>query len=371
MKFIDLQKQQEFILDRVNDRINSVLQNGQYIMGPEVFELESQLCDYVGVKYCISCSSGTDALLIALMSKNIGIGDAVITTPFTYIATAEVIRILGATPIFIDIDKYTFNIDPYLIDDAVNFANSLGLNPRAIIPVDIFGLPANYSLINKFAKKNNLFVIEDAAQSFGSDIRGKKAGSLGQISTTSFFPAKPLGCYGDGGAIFTNDKELKDKLISIRIHGSGPNKYDSVRLGINGRLDTIQAAILLEKLRIFDDELYKRNQIANYYLENLSPKYNTQKIPSGYRSVWAQFSLFVDDNIQRDYIINTLSENKIPSMIYYSIPLHLQKAFIDLDYSKGDFTNSEKLSDCIFSIPMHPYLDRKIQDKIINILNEI
>ena len=234
-------------------------------MGPEVFDLEDKLADYVGVDYCIACASGTDALLIPLMAKGIGPGDAVITTPFTYIATAEVIALLGAEPVFADIYPNTFNIDPYEIKKAIRRAKAKGLRPKAIIPVDLFGLPSRYRIINEIAKEENLFILEDAAQGLGGAIRSKKAGSFGDAASTSFFPAKPLGCYGDGGAIFTDNKSLADKMKSIRVHGSGLDKYENIRIGINGRLDTIQAAVLLEKLSIFNSELKKRNKIAKYY----------------------------------------------------------------------------------------------------------
>ena len=270
MDFIDLKAQQNLIRDKINKRIKNVLDHGKYIMGPEVYELEERLCEYVDMKYCISCSSGTDALLIPLMAYGIGPGDAVITTPFTYIATAEVISILGAEPVFVDIYEDTYNINPDGIEDAIKLSKDKGLNPRAIIPVDLFGLPARYRMINQIAKKYNMVVIEDAAQGFGGVIKGKRAGSFGDVASTSFFPAKPLGCYGDGGAIFTNDEELALKMRSIRIHGSGSDKYENVRLGLNGRIDTIQAAILIEKLSIFDQELHSRNRIADYYSKNIS-----------------------------------------------------------------------------------------------------
>ena len=371
MQFIDLATQQSFIREKLEKRISNVLDHGKYIMGPEVKELEEKLSEYVGAKHCISCSSGTDALLIPLMANGIGSGDAVLTTPFTYIATAEVIRLVGATPIFVDIDADTLNINPALISDAINLANKKGLNPKAIIPVDLFGLPANYQEIEKISDKNDLFIIEDAAQGFGGEINGKKAGSFGHVAATSFFPAKPLGCYGDGGAIFTDDDCLAQKMRSIRVHGSGLDKYDNVQLGLNGRLDTLQAAILLEKLAIFSDEVIKRNEIAHYYTSNLPRSLKTPYIPEGYISSWAQYSLLASSTKERDFIIQHLKENEIPSMIYYRLPLHLQQVFIDLGYNKGDFPVSENSSDKIFSIPMHPYLKQNQQDSIIEALNSL
>ena len=368
MQFINLKEQQNIIRNKIEERIKNVLNHGKYIMGPEVTELEEKLADYIGVKYCITCSSGTDALLITLMAKGIGPGDAVLTTPFTYIATAEVISILGAVPAFVDIYPNTFNMNPDGIKNAVENVIGKGLNPKAIIPVDIFGLPARYRLIEEQAKIYDLFIIEDAAQGFGGGIRNQKAGSFGNAATTSFFPAKPLGCYGDGGAIFTNDKKLAKKMQSIRIHGSGNDKYDNVRVGINGRLDTIQAAILLEKLEIFDNELLLRNQIAEYYKNNMNKKFEQPFIPKGYSSSWAQFSILAESISDRDITMRKLKQEGIPSMVYYRIPLHLQKVFYDLGYQKGDFPISEQISNQIISIPMHPYLTKNEQDKILKVL---
>jgi dTDP-4-amino-4,6-dideoxygalactose transaminase len=367
--FIDLKKQQDIIRKRLDKRISSLLDHSHYIMGPEVFELEEKLAQYVGVKHCISCSSGTDALLIPLMAMGIGPGDAILTTPFTYIATAEVIRLVGATPVFVDIDPDTFNINPDLIPEAVQFALRKGLNPKVIIPVDLFGFPADYEKIEKYANENDLLILEDAAQGFGGSINEKKAGSFGNVAATSFFPAKPLGCYGDGGAIFTDDYDLAQIMLSIRVHGSGTDKYDNVRLGINGRLDTLQAAVLLEKLTIFPDEVIKRNKVAQYYSLNMQKYLKTPNIPEGFISSWAQYSILARSNIERELIIKHLKEAEIPSMIYYRLPLHLQEVFSDLEYVKGDFPVSEDCAERIFSIPMHPYLEKGQQDNIIEALN--
>ncbi len=369
MEFIDLKSQQRKIRKQIDGRIRKVLDRGKYINGPEVIELEEKLAKYVGVKHCISCSSGTDALLIPLMAYEIGKGDAVITSPFTYIATAEVVRLLGAVPIFADIYTATFNINPSEIANAITKAHNNGLKPKGIIPVDLFGLPARYREIEEIASENDLFVIEDAAQGFGSEIKGKKSGSFGHVASTSFFPAKPLGCYGDGGAIFTNNDDIADKMRSIRVHGSGVDKYQNVRLGINGRLDTIQAAILLEKLSIFDDEINSRNKIANYYSKNINAKYDKPYIPKGYFSSWAQYSLTVNSEMERVKVLELLKRKGIPAMVYYKIPLHLQKVFKNLGNSKGDFPISENIASRIFSIPMHPYLNKMDQDVIIEILN--
>ena len=369
MKFIDLHKQQNLIREKIEVRIASVLDHGQYIMGPEVTDLELKLAKYVGTNHCITCSSGTDALLIPLLANNIGPGDAVLTTPFTYIATAEVIKLVGATPIFIDIDRETFNIDPSLLGSGIEHALKNGLNPKAIIPVDLFGNPANYIDISNFARKNKMLVLEDAAQGFGGSINDQKVGSFGNVAATSFFPAKPLGCYGDGGAIFTDDSSMAEKMISIRVHGSGIDKYDNVRLGINGRLDTIQAAILLEKLNIFDNEVKIRNKIADYYSNNISNFFIKPTILDGYISSWAQYSILVENKDHRDAVMLHLKSHDIPSMIYYRIPLHLQSVFKYLNISRGEFPISEQIAERILSLPMHPYIDKAQQDSVIEVLN--
>ena len=369
MQFIDLRIEYQSIKSQLNKAIERVLDHGQYIMGPEVMELESELALYTGSEYCISCSSGTDALLMSLMAAEIGSGDAVFSSPFTFIATAEVIQLLGATPVFVDIQKDTFNICPILLIDAVNECQNDGkLNPKAVIPVDIFGLPAVYAEIEEIGKNYNLFILEDAAQSFGGSIQGKKTGSFGDTSATSFFPAKPLGCYGDGGAVFTDDGELAEKLTSIREHGKGLTKYDNIRIGINGRMDTIQAAVLLEKFIIFPEELKKRNHIADQYRELLDSHFVCQKIPNGYTSSWAQFSILAEDTAHRSACQEQLKESGIPTAIYYAKPLHLQMAFKNLGYKAGAFPVSESISQRIFSLPMHPYLTDDNINKICDIL---
>ncbi len=370
MQFIDLKAQQKRIKSNIDKRVQSVLNHGKYIMGPEVFELEEKLAEYVGVKHCISCSSGTDALLIPLLAKNFGPGDAIITTPFTYIATAEVISLIGATPIFVDIYPETFNINPSGIIEAIEEAKTKGLKPRAIIPVDLFGLPARYRVIEKIALENNLFIIEDAAQGFGGEIRGRKAGSFGDVATTSFFPAKPLGCYGDGGAIFTDNDNLAESMKSVRVHGGGVDKYENIRVGINGRLDTIQAAILLEKFDIFKkDEITLRNEVSKYYSKYINDNLKTPFIPDKYLSSWAQYSIMAPSSLERDLIMGKLKDNNIPNVIYYRIPLHLQKVYKNLGYKVGDFPVAETVASRVFSIPMHPYLERDQQNYIIEVLN--
>jgi len=372
MQFIDLKTQYSRIENDVKSSINRVLEHGQYIMGPEVFELEKELATYVGVNHCITCSSGTDALLMSLMALGVGPGDAVFTTPFTFVATAEVISLVGATPVFVDIDSKTYNIDPQKLAIEVKRISEEGnLIPKAIIPVDLFGLPADYHSIQTIANKYNLYVIEDAAQGFGGSINGKKSGSFGDVAATSFFPAKPLGGYGDGGAVFTNSNKLAEKLESIRVHGKGENKYDNIRIGLNGRLDTIQAAILLHKLKIFPGELEKRKSAATFYSEKLREKFTTPFIPDGYNSAWAQYSILADSSELRSECQQRLKDEEIPSAVYYSIPLHLQTAYNYLNYKLGDFTVSEEISNRIFSLPMHPYLTEVEINQITSMLNNV
>jgi len=364
MDFIDLKTQQNRIRKGLNVRFDRILEHGAYIMGPEVTELEEKLAEYCGVKHAISCSSGTDALLIPLMAWNIGPGDAVFTTPFTYVATAEVISLLGATPIFVDVYESTFNIDCEKLELAIQKTISEGkLTPKAIIPVDLFGLPARYRLIEAIAKKYDLKIIEDGAQSFGGAIGNKKVGTFGDVAATSFYPAKPLGCYGDGGAIFTNNDNLAEKCKAIRIHGTTSDRYHSELIGLNGRLDSLQAAVLLEKLTIFDEEITLREKINNHYRSNLK---NCQYTPKEYASSHALFSILLESDQQRNQTVEKLQKNNIPTAIYYKYPIHLMKAFSYLRYQKGDFPISEDLSKRILSLPMHPYLSEDDVELIIN-----
>ncbi|MFA5903371.1 MAG: DegT/DnrJ/EryC1/StrS family aminotransferase [Desulfobacula sp.] len=360
IEFVDLKAQADILGDDLKLAIDKVLSHGRFIMGPEVYELERQLSDFTGAKHVISCASGTDALLMVLMAMGIGPGHAVFTTPFTFIATAEVICLLGAVPVFVDIDKDTFNLDPEKFEQAIMYfyknPRHKDLVPKCVIPVDIFGLPAEYEAIEKIAHKHHLTVIEDAAQSLGSRSGNKMAGNFANAAATSFFPAKPFGCYGDGGAIFTNDEGLNEKLVSIRVHGMGKHKYDNIRIGINGRLDTLQAAILIQKLKIFRSELNKREAVALKYRENLEGIVQFQKIPQNCMSSWAQFSFLTKD---RNTVIAKLESQKISTAIYYPKPLHLQDAFMILGYKKGDFPVAEMVSQKILSIPMHPYLSDK------------
>jgi UDP-2-acetamido-2-deoxy-ribo-hexuluronate aminotransferase len=369
INFIDLKAQQQVIKSSLEERIQRVLAHGQYIMGPEITELEERLASYVGVKHAISCSSGTDALLMPLMAFGVGPGDAIFTTPFTFIATAEVIQLLGATPVFVDIDSQTFNIDPQAQADAIadlsRNPRTAHLKPKGIIPVDLFGQPADYDAINGLAARHNLFVLEDAAQSFGATYKGKRAGALAHVAASSFFPAKPLGCYGDGGAIFTDDDDLAATLRSIRVHGQGVHKYDNVRIGINGRLDTLQAAILLAKLEVFDREVAARQEVAQRYSQALQTALTVPYMAPDRTSVWAQYSVLSDE---RKALLQKLQDADIPSAVYYPLPLHLQGAFAHLSYKTHDFPVSESIAARIFSLPMHPYMSAVDQERIVSVL---
>jgi UDP-2-acetamido-2-deoxy-ribo-hexuluronate aminotransferase len=370
INFIDLKAQQERLYPQIQERIQRVLEHGRYIMGPEIPELETRLATYLGVKHAITCSSGTDALLMSLVAYGVGPRDAIFTTPFTFIATAEVIQLLGATPVFVDIDPRTFNLDPQALQEAVE---TLGKNPRTaslrpkgIIPVDLFGQPADYDHINAIAQRHGLFVLEDAAQSFGATYKGKKAGALADVAATSFFPAKPLGAYGDGGAIFTDNDDLASRLRSIRVHGQGTHKYDNVRIGLNGRLDTLQAAILLAKIEVFDQEMAARQTAAARYSQTLQDVVEVPHVAPECTSAWAQYSVLTD---RREALQAKLKSAGIPTAIYYPLPLHLQRAFAPLGHKSGDFPVSEAAAQRIFSLPMHPYLDAATQDVICSALS--
>ena len=386
MKFVDLEAQQQRIRKDLEKRILKVLDHGHYVLGPEIEELEKRLADYVGGSHALACASGTDALLMALMAYDIGPGDAVFTTPFSFFATAEVISLLGATPVFVDIDPLSFNIDPTLLEAAVrdvanderthpiyrSLAREEVLVPKAVIAVDLFGLPADYPAISSIAKTCGLVLIEDAAQSFGAELKGKKACAFADIACTSFYPAKPLGCYGDGGMCFTDDGRMAELLRSLRIHGMGDHQYDNVRVGINGRLDTIQAAVLLAKFDIFPEELVLRDAVAKRYeaLIGASAGLQLPMVPEGIRSAWAQYSVLAQNEGHRTSVRNRLAQENIPTAVYYPKALHLQEVFVPLGYREGDFPISEECAKRIFSLPMHPYLGTSDQEKIAAILNQ-
>jgi dTDP-4-amino-4,6-dideoxygalactose transaminase len=330
-------------------------------MGPEIDELEHQLAAYCGVNHAISCGSGTDALMLALLAYGVGPGDAVFVPAFTFVATAEPVALFGAVPFFVDVDRNTFNLDPESLAIAVVEAREMGLKPRGVIPVDLFGLSADYDAIAAIADEQGLFVISDTAQGFGGSRDGCRAGTFGDIAATSFFPAKPLGCYGDGGAVFTDDDTLAAVMRSIRVHGQGSDKYDNVRLGINGRLDTIQAAVLIEKLAIFDDELAARAAIAQRYGNALHNHVTVPQLPAGCSSAWAQYTVLLDN---RDRVAAELKGQGIPTAIYYPIPLNRQTGYRDYPTATGQAPVSEWLSERALSLPMHPYLDEATQGRI-------
>lgn len=359
MQFIDLKAQYEKLGTEINENIQNVLNSGQYMMGDYVKQLEKELAEYVGVKYCVTCANGTDALQLALMAWDIKEGDAVFLPSFTFYSTAEVVSLVGATPIFIDTDPRTFNIDSNHLEKAINDVISEGkLTPKVIIPVDLFGQPANYEQIIKIADKYNLLILEDGAQGFGGSINGKMACSFGDIATTSFFPAKPLGCYGDGGALFTDNEESYQLLLSLRVHGKGTFKYDNVRVGMNSRLDTIQAGILLPKLHAFKEyELDKRNQYAKLYTDYLKDYVTIPHVPDGYVSSWAQYTILLNSEDERNYLQEELKKKDIPTMIYYPTPMHKQSVYSDYCFNLNDLTKCEEVSKTCLSLPMHPYLD--------------
>ena len=376
MQFIDLKAQYNHIKEDINENIQVVLESNQYMMGPFVKELEQKLAEYVGVKHCVTCANGTDALQLALMAWDIKAGDAVFLPSFTFYATAEVVSLVGATPIFVDTNPRTFNIDTNKLEKAIIEVQKEGtLVPRVIIPVDLFGQPADFEAIYALAKRYNLLILEDGAQGFGGSINGKKACSFGDIATTSFFPAKPLGCYGDGGALFTDNDAYYDKLKSLRIHGKGKFKYDNVRVGLNSRLDTLQAGILLPKLRVFKEyELDNRNTFAQIYSNSLENVVEVPYVPKNMISSWAQYTVLLNSSEEREYLQNKLKERDIPTMIYYPTPLHKQKVYEAYNFNLSDLNVSEEISQRCLSLPMHPYLEEKkigiICDEIKTVVKE-
>ena len=354
MEFNDLAAQYRHMKKRINQRIQNVLDHGQYIMGPEVHELEEKLASYVGVKHCISCANGTDALTLALMALDIKAGDAVFCPTFTFFATAESVALRGARPVFVDSDAATFNLSAGHLEIQIERTLAEGrFCPKAIVAVDLFGLPANYPAIERLAKKYNLKLIEDAAQGFGGAINGKRVGSFGDIATTSFFPAKPLGCYGDGGALFTDNDHYAELLRSFRVHGKGADKYDNVRIGINSRLDTIQAAVLLEKLIEFPFELEARNLAAARYSKKYCEVFTTPEVPDGYTSSWAQYTLVTHDRAAAEAEFKGLG---VPTAVYYRTCMHQQPVFTSLGYLDAELPVASRLAGQVLSLPMHPYL---------------
>lgn len=373
MQFIDLQKQYNVLINKINLRIKSVLERGDYICGEEVRELSDKLAEYCGTKYCLTCGNGTDALTIALRCLGVGVGDAVFVPSFTFFASAETPALEGATCIFVDVDERTFNMDAQKLEKAILQVKKDGkLNLKCIITVDLFGLPANYPAIRKISDKYGMKILEDSAQGFGGSINDRKACSFGDISTTSFFPAKPLGCYGDGGAIFTDNKDYYDLMCSLAVHGKGSFKYDNVRIGYNSRLDTLQAAVLLVKLEAFKEfELDSRNMVAKKYTQALQAKFVTPYIPEKFVSSWAQYTLILDEKVKRDEFQRMLKEKDVPTMVYYPKPMHRQTVFSSYQFNIDDLTVSEQLSERVLSIPMHPYLTDKDIDKVVSALKSL
>lgn len=372
ISFIDLKTQLSRIRPEIDAAIQRVLNHGCFIMGPEVFELEKQLAHFCGVKHAITCSNGTDALALGLRVKNVGLGDAVFVPSFTFAATAEVVSWMGATPVFIDSLADTYNMDPESLDQGIRYAKKIGLRPVGIIPVDLFGQPADYDAIQSLADSYNLWIMADAAQSFGATYKGRRVGSIGDMATTSFFPAKPLGCYGDGGAIFTDNDELASIIRSLRVHGQGSDKYDNVRIGMNGRLDTIQAAILIEKLKVFHDELIVRQKTADAYNEALKDGVKIPHLLEGTTSAWAQYTIRLPEHIDRSNLMASLKEAGIPTMVYYVKPLHLQNAYKHYPTATGSsLLVCENLAERVLSLPMSGYVGDEIAIIISVIKGEI
>ena len=369
MQFRDLKAQYQVLKPEIDAGIQSVIDSSAFILGKPVTELENKLAEYVGRKHCIGCANGTDALQLALMIWGIGPGDAVFTSDFTYFASAGSSSILGATAVLVDIDLATFNMDPDALETQVKRVLAEGkLTPKAIVPVDLFGLPANYDRILPIAEKYGLKVLEDAAQGFGGNIRGKRAGSFGDISTTSFFPAKPLGCYGDGGAVFTDDDEVDARLRSLRAQGKSPtDKYDNREIGMNSRLDTLQAAILLPKFKAFAEyELDAVNQVAAWYTERLKDHFVTPVIPEGFYSSWAQYTILMEDRAARDAMQKQLKEKGIPSMVYYPRGLHQQEAYRWMNLPDEWYPNTMEATNRVLSLPMHPYMKEEMVDEVVS-----
>jgi dTDP-4-amino-4,6-dideoxygalactose transaminase len=363
--FIDVAAQRRRLGTSIDEAVSRVLAHCQFINGPEVTQLEAALAAFSGARHVVTCASGTDALLMVLMAKDVGRGDAVLCPSFTFCATGEAVALTGATPVFVDVDEATFNIDVNSLKRGIATARRLGLKPRAVIPVDLFGQSADHDAIGAVAQAEGLFVLDDAAQAFGASYKGRRLGTFGLVTATSFFPAKPLGCFGDGGAILTDDAELAETLRSIRVHGQGSDKYDNVRLGLTGRLDTIQAAILIEKLKIFEDEIAARNRVAERYAQGLGNVVTVPYVASGATSVWAQYTIRLPAGADRNEFAAALKAQGVPTAIYYPKSMHQQTAYRDYPVADGGLPACEKLSDDVISLPMHAYLDEPTQERII------
>jgi dTDP-4-amino-4,6-dideoxygalactose transaminase len=363
--FIDIAAQRRRLGTSIDEAISRVLAHCQFINGPEVAQLEAELAAFSGARHVVTCASGTDALLMVLMAKNVGRGDAVLCPSFTFCATGEAVALAGATPVFVDVDQATFNIDANSLKRGIATAKRLGLEPKAVIPVDLFGQSADHDAIGAIAEAEGMFVLDDAAQAFGASYKGRRLGTSGLVTATSFFPAKPLGCFGDGGAIFTDDAQLAETLRSIRVHGQGSDKYDNVRLGLTGRLDTMQAAILIEKLKIFEDEIAARNRVAARYAQGLGNVVSVPHVAAGCTSIWAQYTIRLPKGSDRDGFAAALKAQGIPTAIYYPKSMHQQTAYRDYPVADGGLPVSERLSSDVISLPMHAYLDEPAQERII------
>ena len=368
--FIDLAAQRRRLGNSIDDAVSRVLDHCQFINGPEVTALEAALAKFSGAKHVVSCASGTDALLMVLMAKQVGPGDAVMCPSFTFCATGEAVALTGATPVFVDVDEATFNMDPASLKRGVATARKRGLKPRAVIPVDLFGQPAEHDAIAAIAAAEGLFVLDDAAQGFGASYKGRKVGTFGLATATSFFPAKPLGCFGDGGAIFTDDDALAETLRSIRVHGQGSDKYDNVRLGLTGRLDTMQAAVLLEKLSIFEDEIAARNAVAERYARGLGNVVTVPRLAAGCSSIWACYTIRLQKGTDRNRFADSLKAQGIPTAIYYTRSMHQQTAYRDFPVAEGGLPASESLSSDVISLPVHAYLDKPTQERVIKAVRD-
>jgi len=363
--FYDLGSQRRRLGTSIDEAISRVTSHCLFINGPEVAVLEKALADFCGARHVVSCASGTDALLMVLMAKEVGPGDAVLCPSFTFCATGEAVALTGATPVFVDVDEATFNIDVDSLKRGIAAAKKLGLTPRAVIPVDLFGQSADHDAIAEIAEAEGIFALDDAAQAFGASYRGRRLGTFGLATATSFFPAKPLGCFGDGGAIFTDDAELAETLRSVRVHGQGSDKYDNVRLGLTGRLDTVQAAILIEKLKIFEDEIAARNRVADRYAQGLGNVVTVPRVAGGSTSVWAQYTIRLPQGSDRDSFAAALKAQGIPTAIHYPKSMHQQTAYRDFPVADGGLPASESLSSDVISLPIHAYLDEPTQARII------
>lgn len=371
MEFRDLKQQYQLHKTEIDNAVQSVLADMNFIQGRQVSQLEALLVKYVGVKHCITCANGTDALQLALMAWNVGKGDAVFVPDFTFFSSGEVVPIVGAIPVFVDINEDTYNISPQSLETAIQYViQNTDLKPRVVVAVDLFGQPADFEQIRKIAEKYNLLILEDAAQGFGGRIGEKKACGFGDIATTSFFPAKPLGCYGDGGAVFTDNDKWAELIRSYCVHGKGKDKYDNVRIGMNSRLDTLQAAVLLEKIKFFDEEIAECNRIAEEYTRLLKDYVKVPVIKEGMYSSWAQYTICFRNSNGREQAMEMLKEKGIPTAIYYRKPMHMQEAFKEYSFMKLDYEATEKVCSCCLSLPMYPYIDKKCIEEIANKLLE-